>query len=96
MVSRKLDPDGRRVVLTDAAWEHIKERRPRPSGSVRDITAAVHEPTLRRAGHEEGEEWFWSDEPFAGLWLQVVVHYEGGEGWIATAFPRQPPRAPKR
>jgi hypothetical protein len=89
MVSRTLDPDGRRVVLTDAAWEHIKERRPRLSGSVRDIMAAVHEPTLRRAGHEEGEEWFYLEWAGPARWLKVVVHYDGGEGWIVTAFPRR-------
>jgi hypothetical protein len=25
--------------------------------------------------------------------LEVVVHYEGGEGWIATAYRRKRPRS---
>lgn len=88
MVSTTIDPDGRRVVLSEAAWAHIKER-PQLARSLRDVMAAVHEPTTRRAGRREGEEWFFLEDAGPARWLQVVVHYEGGEGWIVTAFPRR-------
>ena len=92
MVSTTLDPDGRRVVLTEDGWSHIKRRHPVLASRLREIMAAVREPTRRSAGREDGEEWYFSDEVLTRLWVQVVVHYEGGEGWIVTAFPREPPR----
>jgi hypothetical protein len=94
MVSTTIDPDGRRVVLTEERWEHIKERHAILATRLREIMSAVREPTRRTHGHGDNEECFWSDEPFDRLWLQVVVHYEGGEGWIATAFPRESPPRP--
>lgn len=93
VVSATLDPDGRRVVLTEGSWKHIKEEHAPLATRLRDIMATVREPTRRAAGRAPGEEWFWSDEPLERLWLQVVVHYEGGEGWIATAFPCHLPRS---
>jgi hypothetical protein len=96
MISTTIDPDGRRVVLTRDRWGHIKEEHPILATRLRDIMATVREPTRRTRGRAADEEWFWSDEPFERLWLQVVVHYEGGEGWIATAFPRRLPRSPGR
>ncbi len=80
-------------MLTEERWEHIKARHAILATRLREIMATVREPTGRSRGPNEGEEWFWSDEPLERLWLQVVVHYEGGDGWIATAFPREwPPR----
>lgn len=80
-------------MLTEERWEHIKARHAILATRLREIMATVREPTGRSRGRNEGEEWFWSDEPLERLWLQVVVHYEGGDGWIATAFPREwPPR----
>jgi hypothetical protein len=83
-------------VLTEERWRHIKEEHAILATRLREIMTTIREPTRRTRGRPEGEEWYWSDEPFAGLWLQVVVHYEGGEGWIATAFPRRLPRPPER
>ncbi len=41
-------------------------------------------------GRSEGEMWFFAEWDTGRFpWLQVVVHYEGGEGWIVTAFPRE-------
>ncbi len=50
---------------------------------------AVREPTRRSGGRSSNEEWFFLEGAGPARWLQVVVHYEGGEGWIATAFPRR-------
>jgi hypothetical protein len=92
VVATTLDPDGRRVILDEAGWSHIKRRHPMLASRLREIMAAVREPAWRSAGREDGEEWYFSKEVLTRLWVQVVVHYEGGEGWIVTAFPREPLR----
>ena len=84
-----LDPDGRRVGLTAERWAHIKAEHPILSSRLRQIMATVREPARRIDLGADGEEWFLSEEFRPGWWLQVVVHYEEGEGWIATAFPRK-------
>jgi len=89
MLATTLDPDGRRVVLSEARWQHIKERRPQLAPWLREVMSAVRDPTTRRAGRREGEEWFFLAAAGPARWLQVVVHYEGDEGWIVTAFPRR-------
>ena len=93
-VATTIDPDGRRVTLTDRQWRHIKEEHADLSRHLREIMATVREPDRRLAGPKPGEEWFFAARSGPGPWLLVVVHYEGGEGWIATAHALQsPPRA---
>jgi hypothetical protein len=88
-----LDPDGRRVVLDEQAWGHIRRRHPELASRMREIMATVRGPDFRFPGRDPHEVWFYArsgERP----WLKVVVHYEGGEGWIVTAF--SPTRPPKR
>lgn len=92
MVAATLDPDGRRVILDEAGWSHIKRRHPMLASRLREIMATVREPAWRSPGRVEHEVWYFCDEMLTRLWVQVVVHYEGGEGWIVTAFPREPLR----
>ncbi len=94
VVSATLDPAGRRVVLTEERWRHIKRRHPELSRNVREIMAAVRDPAAQRQGRNEREEFFFAEWQGHLPWLQVVVHYEGDEGWIATSFrlKRLPPR----
>ncbi len=92
MLAITFDPDGRRVVLTQEAWDHIREGHSLLASRMREIMAAVREPTRRLPGRTEAEEWYFTSEALERLWVQVVVHYEGGEGWIVTAFPRESPR----
>ena len=88
MIATTLDPDGRRVVLSENAWQHIKSEHPNLARKLRQIIAAVREPDRRLRGRHPNEEWFFAAGVRPGLWLQVVVHYEGGEGWIVTAYTR--------
>lgn len=88
MVAVTLDPDGRRVVLDEYGWTHIKTRHPDLARCLRDIMAAVREPDRRTPGRSEAEEWYFAELGGRLPWLHVVVHYEGGEGWIVTAFRR--------
>ena len=83
------DPSGRRVVLNDAAWEHIVAEHPQIGIDKQDVLAAVAAPTRKIIGRELGEEWYYLAGPGPTRWLKVVVHYEGREGLIVTAFPRR-------
>ena len=96
MLASTIDPEGRRVVLFEDRWLHIKDGHPMLASRMREIMAAVREPTQRFPGRIDAEEWYFASEALPGMWLQVVVHYEGGEGWIVTAFPRDFPRASPR
>jgi hypothetical protein len=89
MLAMALDPDGRRVVLTEERWLHVKARHPEMASYLGEIMRAVREPDRRRSGRAELEEWFFLEHSGPRRWLEVVVHYEGGEGWIATAFSRE-------
>ena len=81
------DPEGRRVGLTFERWTHIKDEHARLAPKMREILAAVREPYLSVRGRSEHEMWFIAEDAGRFPWLKVVVHYEGGEGWIVTAFP---------
>ena len=84
-----LDPDGRLVVLTLAAWRHVVERHEELEGFRAAILAAVAKPDRRIAGRAQGEEWFYSHGLGPSLWVKVAVHFRGTEGRIVTAFPRR-------
>ena len=84
-----IDPDGRRVVLTLAAWRHIVERHEELAGLRAVILAAVADPDRRIAGRAQGEEWFYRHGLGPSLWVKVAVHFGEAEGRIVTAFPRR-------
>ncbi len=89
MVSTTLDPDGRRVFLTDESWEHIQAGHATLAPKLREVMTAVREPVRRMPGRDEREVWFFGPDAGRFPWIQVVVHYEGGSGWIRTAFPTE-------
>jgi hypothetical protein len=84
-----VDGQGRRIVLSKARWKHIQERHPELAVSPEDLLDAVVHADQQRAGHEVGEEWFYRRSPGPSRWIRVVVHFDGGEGAITTAFPRR-------
>jgi hypothetical protein len=84
-----VDGEGRRIVLTEARWRHIRERHPELAVSAEDLLDAVVHAHEHRAGHEAGEEWFYRRNLGPSRWIRVVVHFDGGEGAITTAFPRR-------
>ena len=94
MIAATLDPDGRRVVLTGERWLHIKGRHPRLARELDAIMRTIRDPDVQMAGRSDRELWFFTRWSGTLPWLHVVVHFEGGEGWIVTAFPRSslPPR----
>lgn len=91
MLAVTVDPNGRRVVLREERWRHVKREHPELAPLMREIMRAVREPDRRAPGRRSTEEWFFLEGVGPAGWLQVVVHFEGAEGWITTAFPRTAP-----
>lgn len=91
VIASVIDPDGRSVDLTDERWAHIIEprRHPELAPFQAEILRAVEQPDLRLAGRKQNEEWFFVAGVGPSRWLQVVVAFGAGRGWIATAFPRR-------
>jgi hypothetical protein len=89
VLATTIDPDGRRVILREERWRHIKDDHADLARHLRDIMAAVREPDLRMPGRVTGEEWYLVEGIGPARWLHVAVHYERDEGWIVTAFPRR-------
>lgn len=85
------DPQGRTVELTVERWRHITaaDAHPELAPFQGAVLRAVSEPDLRRPGREPNEEWFFLVGIGPSRWLQVVVAYAGGRGWIVTAFARR-------
>jgi len=76
VLAATLDPDGRRVVLLEDRWRHIKEDHAELGRHMREIMSAVREPDRRMEGRKPGEEWFFLEGAGPARWLEVVVHYE--------------------
>lgn len=89
VLASTLDPDGRRVDLTEERWRHIVDGHPELVPYAASVTRAVRQPDRRMAGREDDEEWFYLKGAGPSRWLKVVVHYEGGRGRIITAFGRR-------
>jgi hypothetical protein len=83
------DPDGRHVALTFERWGHIVVAHPELAPHRPEVLAAVRMPYTRLAGRRANEEWYLLKKEGPSRWLQVVVAYEGGRGWIVTAFARR-------
>jgi hypothetical protein len=88
-VHSTLDPNSRRVELSEERWGHITERHPELASHLEDVLRAVAKPDRRLDGPRPDEEWFYLAEAGPSRWLKVVVHYEQGAGQIVTAFARR-------
>lgn len=85
-----VDPDGRRVDLTEERWAHITDGHPELARYRNEVLETVRAPSRRGRGHTAGEEWFYRERTGPSRWLKVVVRYEAtGRGWIVTAFARR-------
>jgi len=87
-----VDPDGRRVILSEERWRHILRRHGELEVHRDRILEAIETPTLRTRGRTANEEWFFLEGAGPSRWLQVVVHYEENRGSVTTAFGRGRPR----
>ena len=76
ILAEVLDPDGRRVELTDEGWQHVIDGHPELAPLQADVMRGVHAPS-RRPGVGPSR------------WIKMVVVFEGDTGRITTAFPRR-------
>ncbi len=83
------DSEGRRIVLSAERWLHILDDHEELAQEMEPILWGITSPTLRRGGRWSDEEWFYVAGPGPSRYVKVVVHYEGEEGRIMTAFPRR-------
>ncbi len=85
------DPDGTPVELTAERWAHILEpnRHPELKTYREAVLRTVSTPDRRVEGRAANEQWFFGRGVGPSRWLQVVVGYEAGRGWIITAFARR-------
>jgi hypothetical protein len=83
------DPSGVPVDLTDTQWDHICEQRPGLAELRDEILRSISNPDAAAPGKKPNETWFFLRGVGPSEWLRVVVAYEGGRGWIVTAFPRR-------
>lgn len=81
--------DGRRVELTGERWEHIVGTHGELADHREDVLRAVRQPELRFPSRETNEEWLLVGGIGPSRWLQVLVAYGEGRGWIVTAFARR-------
>jgi hypothetical protein len=81
------DQFGREVVLTDAAWSHIRQRRPGMAGYESRVQAAVATPDVVTWDAEyDDRENFYRRAP-GRLYLKVCVTYDAdGNGTVITAY----------
>lgn len=68
-------PDGRRVVLTEERWRHMKDDHVELSRHLREVMEAVREPELRTAGRVPGEEWYFLEGVGPARWIQAKSPY---------------------
>jgi hypothetical protein len=88
VLATTLDHDGRVVVLTAAAVDHIVGAHGEMASHLEAILRAVEHPTERRPGRATGEQWYFLAGAGPARWLHVVVHFFGDEGFVTTAFGR--------
>jgi hypothetical protein len=89
VVASVVEPNGRRVTLTDERWRHILDGHPELAPFQTAVLDAVRIPTRRLPGKWPGEEWCYLRGAGPSRWLKVVVAYGGQTGRIITAFARR-------
>jgi hypothetical protein len=89
ILAEVLDPDGRRVELTNEGWQHVIDGHPELAPLQADVMRGVHAPSRRLGGRDPAEEWFYLAGVGPSRWIKMVVVFEGDTGRIITAFPRR-------
>lgn len=82
-------PSSTRRSRARTCWLHVVRYHEELQAELQAILDGLAAPTLRRRGRRPGEEWFYAAGPGPTRFVKVVVHYEGGEGRMVTAFPRR-------
>lgn len=88
-----IEPDGRTVVLTDAAWEHILREHAEMAPFERTVMETITHPVDRVPDERPGRERYVNESVGPSRFLTVVVQFAGDDrGEIVTAFGHRNPR----
>ena len=80
-----IEPDGRTVVLTEEAWEHIRSGHKELARYERTIMETVTHPIDRRLDERPNRERYVS-EGGPARYFTVVVDFTNEPGEVVTAF----------
>lgn len=81
-----IDPDGRVVVLSEAAWRHVLEEHAEMKGHQGAVLAAVERPDFIEPDVRPGRERYFRQGFGPSRWLRVVVAFGAEPAWVVTAF----------
>lgn len=72
-----IEPDGRTVVLTDAAWRHILREHGEMAPFERAVIETITHPVDRTPDERPGRERYIHDNVGPSRFLTVVVQFDG-------------------
>ena len=81
-----VDPDGRRVVLDVAGWQHIVDEHGEIAAHREAVLATIAAPDHRRSDPRPGRERYWRRGSGPSRWLMVVVDFGSVPARVVTAY----------
>jgi hypothetical protein len=81
-----IEPDGRTVVLTEEAWEHITQGHPGMARFESAVLATVSHPLHREPDIRPSRERYFSMGNGPRRWLRVVIDFSTDPAEVVTAF----------
>lgn len=84
--AKVLEPNGRTVVLTDDAWDHIRLEHRDMARFERAIMETITHPDEWQPDVRPSRERYFARGKGPSRWLRVVVEFSGEPGEVVTAF----------
>ena len=84
-----LEPNGRTVVLTEEAWQHIVSEHRELARYEQLIMETVSHPVDTDFDDRPGRERYFTEGRGPSRFFCVVVQFDGDEGEVVTAFPHR-------
>jgi hypothetical protein len=87
VIAETRNPDGRVVLLGEAAWNHVLDQHVEMNEHLADTIAAIRAPDHREPDPRAGRErYFARCGPLR--WIRVVTELHGDVDRVVTAFPQ--------
>lgn len=86
VLAEVLDPDGRRVELTEERWGHILAEHGEMAVHRDGVLATVGAPEHRDPDPRPGRERYWRRGLGPSRWLLAVIDFETDPARVVTAF----------
>jgi hypothetical protein len=78
--------DGKKIILREKQWQHIKHRHPEMANRLNDIEEAIRNPTVR-IRYSDATTKFYRFIKREKKYMMVAARFFNGEGCIITAYP---------